>query len=123
MRGNRKNDRKRIEHWQVVTLILLTYDFLAVVISYFAALWIRFDCRFGGIESKYLQGFFHTIVIYAAFCVVVFWFLRLYKSIWRCQRLFFDFFINNRLATFVNFAVRNNFSAIVDTFINNTFAA
>ena len=83
MRENRKNDRKRIEHWQVVTLILLTYDFLAVVISYFAALWIRFDCRFGDIESKYLQGFFHTIVIYAAFCVVVFWFLRLYKSIWR----------------------------------------
>lgn len=78
-----KKDRKRIEHWQVITLLLLVYDFLAVTVSYFAALWIRFDCRFSGIENQYLQAYFHTIIIYAVFCILVFWFLRLYKSIWR----------------------------------------
>ena len=83
MRESLKRNRRRIEHWQVVTLLLLTYDFLAVVLSYFTALWIRFDCKFSSIDSKYLQGFFRTIVIYAVFCVLVFWALRLYKSIWR----------------------------------------
>ena len=56
-------------------------DFTAILVSYFAALWIRFDCKFGGIQKDYLQTYFYTAWIYAIFCVVVFWFLRLYKSI------------------------------------------
>ena len=83
MKEGLKNKKKRMEHWQVVTLLLVAYDFLAVAVSFFAALWIRFDCRFSGIEANYLQAYRHTILIYAGFCVVVFWFLRLYKSIWR----------------------------------------
>ena len=75
--------RLKMEHWEVVSLVLMAYDFLAVAASYFAALWLRFDCKFNGIEAKYLQAYYHTILIYAGFCIVVFWFLRLYKSIWR----------------------------------------
>ncbi|MGN0342942.1 MAG: polysaccharide biosynthesis protein [Roseburia sp.] len=78
-----KGLRRTIEHWETVSLMLMVYDFLAVALSYFAALWIRFDCRFSLIEAKYLQAYYHTILIYAVFCVVVFWCLRLYKSIWR----------------------------------------
>ena len=78
-----KRIKKKVEHWQVITCLLIVYDFLAVSVSYFAALWIRFDCRYSRIETKYLQACYRTILIYAAFCVVVFWFLRLYKSIWR----------------------------------------
>lgn len=74
---------RKMEHWEVVTLLLLIYDFIAVVVSYFAALWIRFDCRFMLIETKYLQAYYKSILFYAAFCVVLFWFMRLYKSIWR----------------------------------------
>ncbi|MDY2596661.1 MAG: nucleoside-diphosphate sugar epimerase/dehydratase [Oliverpabstia sp.] len=80
---NKDLKKKKIEHWKVVTLLLIAYDFLAVAVSYFAALWIRFDCRFSGIETHYLEAYYHTILIYAGFCVVVFWFMRLYKSIWR----------------------------------------
>ena len=47
---NKDLEKKKIEHWKVVTLLLIAYDFLAVAVSYFAALWIRFDCRFSGIE-------------------------------------------------------------------------
>lgn len=75
--------RKKIEHWKIVTLLLVIYDLLAVILSYFAALWLRFDCNFSEIEGKYLQTYEHTIVIYAVFCVIVFWVMRLYKSIWR----------------------------------------
>lgn len=61
----------------------MIYDFMAVSISYFAALWIRFDCRFSTIDYKYLQAYRKTILPYALFCIIVFWFMRLYKSIWR----------------------------------------
>ena len=74
---------KRIEHWQVITLLLMIYDFTAVAISYFAALWLRFDCRFSGIDAQYLITYYHTILPYAGFCIFVFCFMRLYKSIWR----------------------------------------
>ena len=83
MSENVTNNKKRLEHWEVISLILMVYDFTAILVSYFAALWIRFDCRFENIQKDYLQTYFHTIWIYAAFCVVIFWFLRLYKSIWR----------------------------------------
>ena len=77
------NKMKKMEHWKVVTLLLMIYDFVAVVLSYFAALLIRFDFRFSKIDSQYLQAYCKSIWIYAAFCVVLFWFMRLYKSIWR----------------------------------------
>ena len=77
------NVKKRIEHWKVISLLLMEYDFLSVLIAYFAALWIRFDCRYSSIEPQYLQGYFHSILTYALFCVLTFWILRLYKSIWR----------------------------------------
>lgn len=72
-----------MEHWEVISLLLMVYDFLAVFMSYFVALWIRFDCRFSRIEPEYLHTFSHSILFYAVFCVIVFWFMRLYKSIWR----------------------------------------
>lgn len=75
--------QRKIEHWQIVTVLLMIYDFLAVTVSYFAALWIRFDCRYASIPGEYLKPFYQTILIYAIFCVFVFWVLRLYKSIWR----------------------------------------
>lgn len=78
-----KNKTRKLEHWQVVTLLLMLYDFIAVALSYCLALWVRFDCQFSRIETRYLQAYGKSIIFYALFCVVVFWFLRLYKSIWR----------------------------------------
>lgn len=45
--GNKKNKRK-IEHWELVSLLLMVYDFIAILVSYLAALWSRFGCRFDG---------------------------------------------------------------------------
>ena len=75
--------RKKLEHWHVVTLLLMVYDFLAVVAGYLVALWIRFDCRFSEIEPSYFRTYYTTILFYAVFCIAVFYALRLYKSIWR----------------------------------------
>ena len=78
-----KGSKRKVEHWQVVRLLLMVYDFVAVIVSFGVALWLRFDCKVTSVEPQYLTTYKKTIIIYALFCLVVFWFLRLYKSIWR----------------------------------------
>ena len=78
-----KGSKRKFEHWQVVRLLLMIYDFAAVIVSFGIALWLRFDCKVTSVEPQYLTTYTKTIIIYALFCLVVFWFLRLYKSIWR----------------------------------------
>lgn len=77
------NKMKKIEHWQVIAMLLMLYDFVAVSVSYYLALWVRFDCKFSQIETQYLQAYYKSILVYAAFCVIVSYCVRLYKSIWR----------------------------------------
>ncbi len=74
---------KKIEHWRVVTFLMIFYDYIAIIASYFVALMVRFDFRFSMIGSYYLSGFYKSIIFYAAFCVAAFSFMRLYRSIWR----------------------------------------
>lgn len=78
-----KGSKRKFEHWQVVRLLLMVFDFAAVIVSFGIALWLRFDCKVTSVEPQYLTTYTKTIIIYALFCLVVFWFLRLYKSIWR----------------------------------------
>lgn len=78
-----KGSKRKFEHWRVVRLLLMVYDFAAVIVSFGIALWLRFDCKVTSVEPQYLTTYTKTIIIYALFCLVVFWFLRLYKSIWR----------------------------------------
>ncbi len=78
-----KGSKRKFEYWQVVRLLLMVYDFAAVIVSFGIALWLRFDCKVTSVEPQYLTTYTKTIIIYALFCLVVFWFLRLYKSIWR----------------------------------------
>lgn len=74
---------KKIEHWKVIALGLVVYDTLAMLLSFLAALWVRFDCRFARIPLEYLEAYQKFIIIYAAISLVIFWRLRLYNSIWR----------------------------------------
>ncbi|WP_287846024.1 nucleoside-diphosphate sugar epimerase/dehydratase [Catenibacterium sp.] len=78
-----KGSKRKFQHWQVVRLLLMVYDFAAVIVSFGIALWLRFDCKVTSVEPQYLTTYTKTIIIYALFCLVVFCFLRLYKSIWR----------------------------------------
>ena len=78
-----KGSKRKVEHWKVVRLLLMVYDFIAVIVSFGIVLWLRFDCKVTSVEPQYLTTYKKTIIIYALFCLVVFCFLRLYKSIWR----------------------------------------
>ena len=73
----------KLEHWQIIAIYLTVYDAIAVNVAYFLALWIRFDCRYSEIPEVYLSSYLKFAPWYTIFSVVIFWLLRLYKSIWR----------------------------------------
>lgn len=72
-----------LKHWIGVSIFLVLYDMLAVSVAYFAALWFRFDCMFSHIPEYYLDAWIKFSPIYIVICIICFYFLRLYKSIWR----------------------------------------
>ena len=72
-----------VEHWHVIAFMLNIYDALAVTMSYLAALWIRFDLQFSTITPVFLDAWKSFAPIYAVFCLLLFWKLRLYRTIWR----------------------------------------
>jgi len=53
------------------------------MLSYLLALWIRFDCQYSLIGREYLSVYYRVIIPYAIFAVLVYFFLDLYRSIWR----------------------------------------
>lgn len=72
-----------LEHWQLIMIFLMIYDVLAVNGAYFVALWLRFDFRFSEIDAQYLTAWEIFTPWYTVICLVVFWLLNLYRSIWR----------------------------------------
>ena len=84
---NKKDNKKIIEHWQIIAILLVIYDVIALNFSYFFALWIRFDGKFNSIPSDYYNAFIKFSPIHTILSLVAFWFLRLYKSLWRFASL------------------------------------
>lgn len=77
------NEHKGLQHAHIVMIYLVIYDIVAVSLSYFMALWLRFDLRYSAIPAEYLTAWKKFALIYAGLCVVIFWLFRLYRSIWR----------------------------------------
>ena len=81
-----KYKKPKMAHWQVINLGLMLYDVLAVNAAFFLAMWLRFDCSISmmlGEQRYYLEAFLKFAPIYTVVCILVFWGMRLYKSIWR----------------------------------------
>ena len=79
----RKAKRPILEHWQVIAFWLMIYDLVVVNGAYFLALWFRFDCRVPEITSEYLIAWLKYIPIHSVTCLIVFFVLHLYRSLWR----------------------------------------
>ena len=75
--------KRKIEHWQIITVYLMLYDLVAVNLSYFFALWLRFDCQYTEIPSEYFSAWLKFAPIYTVVSIAVLWIFRLYRSIWR----------------------------------------
>ncbi|MBR5473595.1 MAG: polysaccharide biosynthesis protein [Clostridia bacterium] len=93
-----------------------------VNISYFLALWFRYDCNIsellnGLIEETDAPIHFNSwlcfVPIYTVFCLVVFWLFKLYNSVWTFAS--YREFFNAAYAAFITFI----FHVIAITFIFN----
>ena len=62
---------------------MLFMDIISVLVSYLAALLLRFDFIFSSIPREYLDGYMWSMPYWAIITVVVFYGFRLYHSIWR----------------------------------------
>ncbi len=60
----------------------MVYDVMAINISYFVALWIRFDGVFSEIPEKYLDPYVYFIPIYTVISLIIFYLARMYHSVW-----------------------------------------
>ena len=74
---------RRPEHWQVVSAMLMVYDFIAVCAAYFLALWLRFDGVYKAIPLKHIKPYSTFILPWAAVSVLIFLILRMYRGMWR----------------------------------------
>ncbi len=79
----KKYKTPRMEHWKVINLGLFVYDIFMVNATFFLALLLRFDFQYSDIPEYYLGTYMKFIPIYTLVCIIVFWAMRLYKSIWR----------------------------------------
>lgn len=78
-----RHSKIHITHAHIVAFYLVIYDLIAVSAAFFLALLLRFDLNYSMIPQHYLVPWLKFAPFYAVFCIVVFYFLRLYKSIWR----------------------------------------
>ena len=82
-RTARKRKKGMPEQWQVLSVLMALYDFVAIHGAFFLALLARFDFRYSEIRPAYLSAYYGFITVYALCAVVVFWFFRLYRSLWQ----------------------------------------
>lgn len=72
-----------IEHWQIIAVFLMLYDFLAICVAYFIALWVRWDGSYSAIPSYYMNPYTSFIFPCAAGSILIFIFFRMYSGMWR----------------------------------------
>ena len=70
-------------HWKVIAFFLMLYDIIAIHAAYFLALWMRFDFIYSDITKRFLRAYIQFITGYAVVTVIVFWFFKIYRSVWR----------------------------------------
>ena len=64
-------------------ILLMAYDFAAVCAAYFLALWLRFDGIYRAIPRRYLNPYACFIFPFAAASLLIFFFFRMYRGMWR----------------------------------------
>ncbi len=63
--------------------MLMIFDALAVYLSGFLALFIRFECSFDKIETRCIESVYDYVIINAICTIIIFYFFRLYTSLWK----------------------------------------
>ena len=72
-----------IEHWQMIAVVLAVYDFIAVCLGYFLALYLRYDATYTSISQPFIRAYARFIFPWALNSIVIFLFFKMYNSMWR----------------------------------------
>ena len=70
------------DSWLLRAILFMLSDSAIIYLSYFFALYMRFDFSFGAIERPYLEGYFYSMPLWVVATIAVFYLLRLYHSVW-----------------------------------------
>lgn len=82
---NKKKKARNIRSSRYVQIGMLLYDIIVVNLSYFLALWFRFDCSITKLTTEgapYMHNYLYFMGAYTVVCITVFEVLRMYSSIW-----------------------------------------
>lgn len=78
-----KESKKEIDFQKYERIaIIALLDFLSIWISFFFALWLRYDLSFSGIPEEYLRFYHKFTPIWAVVSILIFVVFKLYNSIW-----------------------------------------
>ena len=100
------------EHWQIISFLLMIYDAFSIAASYFFGLWLRYDFKINDISQYYIDSYKDNILILIVFTIIIFWLLKLYKTIWRFVNYndLFKIVIGTSIAGIVHFISTKLFS-------------
>jgi FlaA1/EpsC-like NDP-sugar epimerase len=73
---------KKDNQWLTRFFVVLVLDVFSIAVSFFVALWVRYEFRVNVIPDRYIDALVHYIGYWIVICVVVFWLADLYNSIW-----------------------------------------
>ena len=76
-------EKRKIEPWKIMACLMMVCDFIIIHLSYFLALWIRFDCSYSEIPGHYLNSYFPFITIFSIGAIAFFWLMKMYRSMWQ----------------------------------------
>ena len=65
------------------SLFLVFCDFFSIVVAYYLALWLRFDCNVEHIPADYLRVYVHSTAYAGLLAILVYSCAHLYHRVWR----------------------------------------
>lgn len=82
MKQNRKEPRLMDLQWVRRALLLFLGDVVIIIMASVGALIARFDFSYSSIDAVYLDSMYHYLPIHIFTTVVIFYFCRMYHSLW-----------------------------------------
>lgn len=83
MKQNRKEPRLMDLQWVRRALLLFLGDVVIIIMASVGALIARFDFSYSSIDAVYLDSMYHYLPIHIFTTVVIFYFCRMYHSLWK----------------------------------------
>lgn len=83
MKQNRKEPRLLDLQWVRRALLLFLGDVVIIIMASVGALIARFDFSYSSIDAVYLDSMYHYLPIHIFTTVVIFYFCRMYHSLWK----------------------------------------